>query len=189
MQVDLPFYESSEDAMRAAVQSLGGTKRVGALLWPDLSPDNAGRRLSDTLNPHRSERLTLSQVMRVLQMAKAAGHHGPMSWIASEIGYAVQPVTAAEEVDRLACVVEESTRTLAAALATVAKLMTNPSKPRPATAAAMTETAVCSPSVSGRGPSRPSCRTSTASSGCSPTACWTATWWRAPPAGAPRRAA
>jgi hypothetical protein len=122
MQVDLPFYESDLDAMRAAVQSLGGTKKVGALLWPDLSPDNAGRRLSDSLNPHRSERLTLSQIMRVLQLAKAAGHHGPMTWIASEIGYCAQPVSAADEVDRLACVVEESTRTLASALATLERL-------------------------------------------------------------------
>lgn len=122
MQVDLPFYESDLDAMRAAVQSLGGTKRVGALLWSDLSPDNAGRRLNDALNPNRSERLTLSQVMKVLQMAKAAGHHGPMAWIAAEVGYSAQPVSAADEVDRLACVLEESTRTMAAALATLERL-------------------------------------------------------------------
>lgn len=122
MQVDLPFYDSPEDALRAAVQVLGGTKRVGALLWPDLTPDNAGRRMSDCLNHGRSERLHLGQVMKVLQLAKAAGHHGPMSWIAAEIGYSAQPVSAADEVDRLACVVEESTRTLASALATLERL-------------------------------------------------------------------
>jgi hypothetical protein len=122
MQADLPFYESPEDALRAAVQALGGTKKIGALLWGDLSPENAGRRMSDCLNANRTERLTLGQVMRVLQMAKAAGHHGPMAWIAAEIGYSAQPVSQADEVDRLACVLEESTRTMAAALATLERL-------------------------------------------------------------------
>ena len=35
MQADLPFYDCPEDALRAAVQALGGAKQVGARLWPD----------------------------------------------------------------------------------------------------------------------------------------------------------
>ncbi len=122
MQVDLPFFECPMDAVRSAVQALGGAKQVGARLWPDKSPDTAGRLLLDCLNASRSEKLELTQVMRVLAWAREAGFHGPMQWICSEIGYEARPVTKAEEVDRLVTVLEESTRTMVSALATLERL-------------------------------------------------------------------
>lgn len=122
MQSSLPFFEGPEDAMRHAVQALGGAKRVGVLLWPDRSPDQAARHLLDCLNGTRAERLQLSQVMRLLAWAKDAGCHEPMLWICGEIGYDARPVAPAEEIDRVASVVEQSTKTLAAAVATLERL-------------------------------------------------------------------
>ena len=122
MQSELPFYESPEDAVRAAVSSLGGAKKVGAKLWCDLLADNAGRKLLDCLNTTRAEKLDISQVMFIFNMAKEAGHHEPFAWYASQVGYDVKPVARAEEIDRLASVVESSTRTLAAALTTLDRL-------------------------------------------------------------------
>jgi hypothetical protein len=117
MQAELPFYEGPEDALRAALQALGGAKKVGALLWPDKGVDNAARQLLDCINPARNEKLDLSQVMRVLALAKEEGCHSPFAWLASQIGYDVSPITKADEVDRLTTVVEQSTKTLAVALA------------------------------------------------------------------------
>lgn len=122
MQADLPFYESPEDALRAAIQALGGSKKVGVLLWPDKGVDNASRLLMDCLNTSRAEKLDVSQVMRVLSLAKDAGVHAPFAWMAGTIGYDVTPVTRAEEVDRLTTVVEQSSKTLAQALATLERL-------------------------------------------------------------------
>lgn len=122
MQAEMPFYECPEDAMRAAVQALGGAKEVGVMLWPDATPDTAGRKLHDALNPARPEKLELSQIMLVLARAKEAGCHGPFQWLASRVGYEARPVTRAEEVDRVTEVVEQSTKTLAAALATLERL-------------------------------------------------------------------
>lgn len=122
MQADLPFYECPEDALRAAVQSLGGAKQVGALLWPDKTPDNAGRLLQDCLNPSRAEKLDISQTMRVLRLARDAGVHGPMLWICGEVGYEAKPITRAEEVDRLTTVVEQASKTLGTALASLERL-------------------------------------------------------------------
>lgn len=122
MQTDLPFYESPEDALRAAVQALGGSKKVGSLLWPDKSVDNASRLLMDCLNPSRAEKLDVSQVMRVLALAKEDGCHSPFAWMAGAIGYDITPVTRAEEVDRLTTVVEQSTKTLAAALTALERI-------------------------------------------------------------------
>lgn len=122
MQTELPFYEAPEDALRAMVQLLGGAKQVGARLWPDKSPDAAGRLLLDSLNPSRAEKLDVGQIMLILRMARDAGHHGAMGWIAGEVGYEAKPVTRAEEADRLALVVEQSTKTLSSALAALERL-------------------------------------------------------------------
>jgi hypothetical protein len=122
MQSDLPFYESPEDALKSAVQELGGAKQVGAALWPDKTPDAARTRLLDCLNPARSERLDVTELMFVFRKARDAGCHGPFSWLCAEIGYEARAVTKAEEVDRLTSVVEQSSKTLAAALATLEKM-------------------------------------------------------------------
>lgn len=122
MQADLPFYESPEDALRAAVQALGGSKYVGVLLWRDKGVDNASRLLLDCLNTGRNEKLDMSQVLLILSLAKEVGCHSPFAWMAAEIGYDVKPITKAEEVDRLTTVVEQSTKTLAAALSALERI-------------------------------------------------------------------
>lgn len=122
MQGDLPFYESAEQALTAAVQQLGGAKVVGALLWPDKSPDSARTRLLDCLNPSRAERLDLSESMFILRKARDGGFHAPFLWLAAEVGYEARAVQRAEEVDRLTTVVEQSTRTLTDALARLERL-------------------------------------------------------------------
>lgn len=122
MQGELPFYECPEDALRAAVQALGGAKRVGPMLWPDKGVDNAARLLLDCLNPSRAEKLEASQIIRVFNLAKDAGVHGPFAWFAGEIGYEAKPITKAEEVDRLTSVVEQSSKTLAAAVAALERI-------------------------------------------------------------------
>lgn len=122
MQAELPFYESPEEALRAAVQALGGAKKVGGLLWPDKMGDNAGRLLLDCLNPSRAEKLEISQTMRILSLARDAGVHGPMQWICGEIGYDARPVTKAEELDRVTSVIEQASKTMAAGLATLERL-------------------------------------------------------------------
>ena len=122
MQAEMPFYEGPEDALRAAVQALGGAKQVGAMIWPDKTPDSAGRLVQDCLNPSRAEKFDVTQVMFVLRRAKEAGVHGPFMWFAGEIGYDARPITKAEEADRLTTVVEQSTKTLATALAQLERI-------------------------------------------------------------------
>lgn len=122
MQTDLPFYEGPEDALRAAVQALGGTKKVGPMLWPDKGVDNSSRLLLDCINPGRNEKLELTQIMRIFALAKEAGCHGPYAWFSNEIGYDVKPIARAEEVDRLTTVIEQSSKTLSAAIAALERV-------------------------------------------------------------------
>lgn len=122
MQVEMPFFECAEDALKSAVQALGGAKVVGPMIWPDKSVDAAARQLLDCLNTSRSEKLDVSQVILVFTKARGAGHHVPFMWFAQEVGYEAKPVTKEEEVDRLTFVIENSTKQLEAALNHLSRL-------------------------------------------------------------------
>ncbi len=122
MQIDMPFFDSPEDALKAIIQQLGGIKKVGPLLFPDKSVDAAARYLLDCVNHDRQEKLALTQIMMLLRLAHEAGYHAAYAWLSGEIGYDIKPITRAEEVDRLTSVVEQSTKTLASALATLERL-------------------------------------------------------------------
>lgn len=122
MQSEMPFYDSPEDALKAVIQQLGGIKRVGPKLFPDKSVDAAARYLLDCVNSDRSEKLALSQIMMLLRLAHEAGYHTAYAWLSGEIGYDIKPITKAEEQDRLTCVIEQSTKTLAQALATLERI-------------------------------------------------------------------
>ncbi len=122
MQTELPFFESAEDALKAAVQALGGAKKIGALIWPDKGVDNASRYLLDCINPSRSEKLDITQTMMIFRMARDEGYHAPFIWFSAEIGYDAKPVTREEEVDRLTFVVESASKTLSGALAALERI-------------------------------------------------------------------
>lgn len=122
MQSDLPFFESPEDALRSAIQSLGGTKKVGNLLWPDKTIENASRLLHDCINPNRPEKLDVSQVVFIFKSAKEVGCGSPFVWFANECGFDAFPINNEELADRLTDVIEQSTQTLAKALDQLSKI-------------------------------------------------------------------
>jgi hypothetical protein len=92
------------------------------MLWPDKGIDASSRLLLDCINPGRAEKLEITQIMRVFSLAKEAGCHGPFAWFAGEIGYDTKPITKAEEVDRLTTVIEQSAKTLSAAMAAMERI-------------------------------------------------------------------
>lgn len=81
------FFEDVNDALREAIRALGGYKKVGPKLFPDVLEDQAANRLRDCLNPDRRDTLTPSRVLMILRMAREAGFHGAMSFIAFDAGY------------------------------------------------------------------------------------------------------
>ena len=66
MQMSL-IHESITDAIREAVQAIGGNKALGALMFPDLPVDQAAGRVRDCLNPDRREHFT-SSIMEYLAL-------------------------------------------------------------------------------------------------------------------------
>lgn len=91
------FFETLTDAIKEAVRCCGGTKIVACQLWPEKTPDSAGRTLVDCLNEHREARLSPDQLMLVARMARDRGCHVVMQYLCSELSYAapipVEPET------------------------------------------------------------------------------------------------
>lgn len=88
MSSQLPLVvESLNEAMRAAVAVLGGAKMVGPALWHEKAPDDAARGLLDCLNADRPQRLDPERVLMLMRMAREAGYHGLMEYVAGDAGY------------------------------------------------------------------------------------------------------
>lgn len=110
------FFDDILDALRTVVQALGGSKVVGAKLWPDKAADAAGRQLSDCLNSAKAEKLSPDQVLLILRWGHEIGCHVGMQFIAQQCGYNVEAVSPQAERDRLADAILEGSRTLAKAM-------------------------------------------------------------------------
>lgn len=102
MSPQLPmFVEDYYDAIRAAVEGLGGYKRVGADLKPDLGVEAAGRWLADCVNPDKREKLSPTELAYIRRRARQAGLHVLAAWEAKDAGYA-EPKPVEPEDERAA---------------------------------------------------------------------------------------
>lgn len=96
------FCESLSEALKEAVKALGGAKKVGEKLKPEMLADAAGRWVSDCLNPDRREKLDPEQVFWILREARKVGCHIAMHFICEGAGYAKpMPIEPEDERARL----------------------------------------------------------------------------------------
>jgi hypothetical protein len=92
------FVEDYSEAIRATIQALGGFKRIGAELKPDMAVDAAGRWLSDCCNPDKREKLAPSELAYIRKRARAEGVHILVAYELREAGYAEpQPLEPQDE--------------------------------------------------------------------------------------------
>lgn len=83
----IEFFEDINDALREAVRQLGGNKKVGALLRPELPIAQAESWLRHCMSEDRREKLSPEQVLLILVEARKAGYHGAMAFITGHCGY------------------------------------------------------------------------------------------------------
>jgi hypothetical protein len=96
------FHDSIFDALGTAVQAAGGVKKVSAALWPTLDTASATARLRGALNPDHAQKLCPLEVLAIGRLAKAAGEHSVMRYLAAEWGYAEpQPIEPADQAQQL----------------------------------------------------------------------------------------
>ena len=93
MQLEIgECFDTINDALTSTVNNLGGFKKVGPALRPELPIDQAAGWLLDCLNPARREKLAPEQVLLILRMARQAGFHAAMNFLAFDTGYKAAPV-------------------------------------------------------------------------------------------------
>ena len=93
-------FESINESLIACVKACGGSKQVGAILWPEMAPDHAQRKLLSALDESRPEKLSPSQVMLILKLARERGFHDGVGFVLESLGYA--PTTPIEPKDEAA---------------------------------------------------------------------------------------
>lgn len=116
------FHERIEDAIDEVIRVCGGRKKFACEMWPDKPQRDAHNLLDACLNAERREKLSPAQVLYVARRGHEVGCHALMQYLAQECGYEIKPISKDMEVDRLTSVVEQSTKTLASALATLERL-------------------------------------------------------------------
>lgn len=96
------FGDTIWDSLEQIVAALGGMKRVGFSLRPDLSPDKAGQWLRDALNPEHRTGLMPDKFLELLRMAHAKGIHAGMDFICDDLGYErTRPINKVNQVAEL----------------------------------------------------------------------------------------
>lgn len=85
-----PEFEDFDAALAQACRDIGGGnyKAVAVLLWPDIAPDTAARKLADCFNAQRPERLKPRQVYFILRLARQHGRHEAVQWLLRSLDYA-----------------------------------------------------------------------------------------------------
>lgn len=121
-QREMPFYEGPEDALRSAIAALGGAKAVGQMLHPTKSMEDARTLVLNCINPERKEKFDYSQIIFIFREAKRRGHTSGFDWFSNQCEFESRPITENEQKDRMLAVVEQSTKTLASALASLERL-------------------------------------------------------------------
>jgi len=86
----LPLFQDMNDALTAAVHAVGGFKKIGLALRPELEgrPQQAAQWLRDCLNHEKREKLSPEQLLHLLRLAREGNYHAAKHWIDGEAGYA-----------------------------------------------------------------------------------------------------
>ena len=79
---------SLTEVLFECVKAAGGSKLVGARLWPEKLVDHAQRALLDALNDDRPHHLRPEQVLLIAQLARQAGCHAFIEHCAARLHYA-----------------------------------------------------------------------------------------------------
>lgn len=98
------FHEDLNAALGFIISALGGNKSVGVELWPSLSADAAGKKVSNCLNVEHAQQFHPQDILWVLKQANASGIHSAMCYISSECGYAnplpIEPLDEAAQLQK-----------------------------------------------------------------------------------------
>ncbi|MBT3042221.1 MAG: hypothetical protein KME67_05105 [Candidatus Thiodiazotropha sp. (ex Codakia orbicularis)] len=96
------IHEDIYEALRTCIGALGGPKKVGVVLKPEMSVDKARNWLNDCLNPSKRDKLDIEQVLWILRESRKIGCHAAMYFIANHCNYRQpEPIEPLDEMAEL----------------------------------------------------------------------------------------
>jgi len=96
------MHESIHDALRKVVEASGGSKAVGARMYPALPVARSQQRVNDSLNPEHQQHFNELEILWLLKLGREVGCHDAMLYIASACSYsAPDPVETQDEREQL----------------------------------------------------------------------------------------
>lgn len=95
------FHDSPEDALTTDVLASGGYKKVGHLLRPDLTVEQAGAWLRACLNVERAEKLGPGHVMEIKRLAKEHESTATIDYEAQQLSFEVRWLDPKDELEQL----------------------------------------------------------------------------------------
>lgn len=123
MQMEIgEFFEDVNDALKAAVLALGGYKKVGPMMRPELPLDQAVAWVRHCLDASRREKFNPDQVMLILREARKANFHAAFEFVAADTGYKATPVDREQQAHQLQEVIAANLEQLNRQMASLAKL-------------------------------------------------------------------
>jgi hypothetical protein len=88
-------------AIGADVDAAGGEKAVGSKLWKSLTPETAGRKMSNALNPKQKHSFTDDEVWQIKQMARTSvGRSRIVEFECGALKADIHWITPAEQAER-----------------------------------------------------------------------------------------
>jgi len=96
------FYEDVYEALRVDIMALGGSKKVGSMLWPEKSIDKAAELLNNCLNRDRPEKFDLEQTLLIKRAAKEVGSYATLFFECDDAGFTrPHPIEPEDEAAKL----------------------------------------------------------------------------------------
>lgn len=105
--------DTINNALIECVKAIGGSKKVGSMLFPDKPVDMAQRLLLACLNDERAEKLSPDQALFILRLAKDVGCHVGIEFLCHSLSYSMPtPIEPKDELAELQRNFIESTKHL-----------------------------------------------------------------------------
>lgn len=87
MEQDKLFYEDIFDAIGTTVMALGGYKKVGYMLWPNMKMESAYARLKVCATRDGDQKLCAEEILRLIREGRQVGCHALVQFICDDAGY------------------------------------------------------------------------------------------------------
>ena len=97
----LPPSDDPYEALRIVVMRLGGPKKVGQLLRPELTLEQGSIWINNCLNRDRPEKLDIDQIDLLIGLGRKKGCHAVMQCFGIRHFYSINPIEPEDERARL----------------------------------------------------------------------------------------